>query len=141
MSLCPHSVFPSPSTGEVFLHHPRHLPQPQHHEGHRGERWGEGAGQTALLPQDHGAQTKQGSCYHVTQEVLANKKPGCVLLIVMTFLSLRYMQCYGLCMCKPMGCCCAPQNLPEIILISCINDLHLCREYFLKNIGERNMLM
>lgn len=28
------------------------------------------------------------------------------------------------------------QNLPEIILISCDNDLHLCREYFLKNIGK-----
>lgn len=28
------------------------------------------------------------------------------------------------------------QNLPEIILISCENDLHLCREYFLKNIGK-----
>ncbi|PWA30808.1 hypothetical protein CCH79_00017353, partial [Gambusia affinis] len=26
------------------------------------------------------------------------------------------------------------QNLPEIILISCDNDLHLCREYFMKNI-------
>uniref|UniRef100_A0A7N9AL27 PAX-interacting protein 1 n=1 Tax=Mastacembelus armatus TaxID=205130 RepID=A0A7N9AL27_9TELE len=28
------------------------------------------------------------------------------------------------------------KNLPEIILISCDNDLHLCREYFLKNIGK-----
>lgn len=28
------------------------------------------------------------------------------------------------------------QNLPEIIVISCDNDLHLCREYFLKNIGK-----
>ncbi|CAB1317487.1 unnamed protein product [Coregonus sp. 'balchen'] len=31
--------------------------------------------------------------------------------------------------------------LPEIILISCENDLHLCREYFLKNIGKRNTSM
>uniref|UniRef100_A0AAY4AE73 PAX-interacting protein 1 n=1 Tax=Denticeps clupeoides TaxID=299321 RepID=A0AAY4AE73_9TELE len=28
------------------------------------------------------------------------------------------------------------KHLPEIILISCENDLHLCREYFLKNIGK-----
>lgn len=31
------------------------------------------------------------------------------------------------------------QNLPEIILISCDNDLHLCREYFLKNIGKKHV--
>ncbi|KAL7385909.1 hypothetical protein ABVT39_001796 [Epinephelus coioides] len=30
------------------------------------------------------------------------------------------------------------KNLPEIILISCDNDLHLCREYFLKNIDVHN---
>ncbi|CDQ89746.1 unnamed protein product [Oncorhynchus mykiss] len=30
------------------------------------------------------------------------------------------------------------KNLPEIILISCENDLHLCREYFLKNIDVHN---
>ncbi|XP_060729385.1 PAX-interacting protein 1 isoform X2 [Tachysurus vachellii] len=30
------------------------------------------------------------------------------------------------------------KNLPEIILISCDNDLHLCREYFLKNIEVHN---
>lgn len=29
------------------------------------------------------------------------------------------------------------QDLPEIILISCENDLHLCREYFSKNIGMK----
>ncbi|KAG9355855.1 hypothetical protein JZ751_000697 [Albula glossodonta] len=28
------------------------------------------------------------------------------------------------------------KSLPEVILISCENDLHLCREYFLKNIGK-----
>lgn len=33
------------------------------------------------------------------------------------------------------------QNLPEIILISCDNDLHLCREYFLKNIGKKHSLL
>uniref|UniRef100_A0A3P8WZZ6 PAX-interacting protein 1 n=1 Tax=Cynoglossus semilaevis TaxID=244447 RepID=A0A3P8WZZ6_CYNSE len=30
------------------------------------------------------------------------------------------------------------KNLPEIILISCDNDLHLCREYFLRNIDVHN---
>uniref|UniRef100_A0A3Q1DF99 PAX-interacting protein 1 n=1 Tax=Amphiprion ocellaris TaxID=80972 RepID=A0A3Q1DF99_AMPOC len=30
------------------------------------------------------------------------------------------------------------KNLPDIILISCDNDLHLCREYFLKNIDVHN---
>uniref|UniRef100_A0A8C7HNT4 PAX-interacting protein 1 n=1 Tax=Oncorhynchus kisutch TaxID=8019 RepID=A0A8C7HNT4_ONCKI len=30
------------------------------------------------------------------------------------------------------------KNLAEIILISCENDLHLCREYFLKNIDTHN---
>ncbi|XP_035993720.1 PAX-interacting protein 1 isoform X2 [Fundulus heteroclitus] len=30
------------------------------------------------------------------------------------------------------------KNLPEIILISCDNDLHLCREYFMKNIDVHN---
>uniref|UniRef100_A0A671UQJ2 PAX-interacting protein 1 n=1 Tax=Sparus aurata TaxID=8175 RepID=A0A671UQJ2_SPAAU len=30
------------------------------------------------------------------------------------------------------------KNLPEIIVISCDNDLHLCREYFLKNIDVHN---
>ncbi|XP_076837704.1 PAX-interacting protein 1 [Brachyhypopomus gauderio] len=30
------------------------------------------------------------------------------------------------------------KNLPEIVLISCDNDLHLCREYFLKNIDVHN---
>uniref|UniRef100_A0A3P8YBM1 PAX-interacting protein 1 n=1 Tax=Esox lucius TaxID=8010 RepID=A0A3P8YBM1_ESOLU len=30
------------------------------------------------------------------------------------------------------------KNLPEIVLISCENDLHLCREYFLKNIDVHN---
>uniref|UniRef100_A0A673XUY9 PAX-interacting protein 1 n=1 Tax=Salmo trutta TaxID=8032 RepID=A0A673XUY9_SALTR len=30
------------------------------------------------------------------------------------------------------------KNLPEIILISCENDLHLCRDYFLKNIDVHN---
>uniref|UniRef100_A0AAY4C949 PAX-interacting protein 1 n=1 Tax=Denticeps clupeoides TaxID=299321 RepID=A0AAY4C949_9TELE len=30
------------------------------------------------------------------------------------------------------------KHLPEIILISCENDLHLCREYFLKNIDVHN---
>uniref|UniRef100_A0A3Q3B1C9 PAX-interacting protein 1 n=1 Tax=Kryptolebias marmoratus TaxID=37003 RepID=A0A3Q3B1C9_KRYMA len=30
------------------------------------------------------------------------------------------------------------KNLPEIILISCDNDLHLCREYFMKNIDIHN---
>ncbi|XP_056149133.1 PAX-interacting protein 1 [Lampris incognitus] len=30
------------------------------------------------------------------------------------------------------------KNLPEIIIISCDNDLHLCREYFLKNIDVHN---
>ncbi|XP_058482379.1 PAX-interacting protein 1 isoform X2 [Solea solea] len=30
------------------------------------------------------------------------------------------------------------KNLPEIVLISCDNDLHLCREFFLKNIDVHN---
>uniref|UniRef100_A0A3B5QGU2 PAX-interacting protein 1 n=1 Tax=Xiphophorus maculatus TaxID=8083 RepID=A0A3B5QGU2_XIPMA len=30
------------------------------------------------------------------------------------------------------------KNLPEIILISCDNDLHLCREYFMKSIDVHN---
>uniref|UniRef100_A0A4W4DRG6 PAX-interacting protein 1 n=1 Tax=Electrophorus electricus TaxID=8005 RepID=A0A4W4DRG6_ELEEL len=30
------------------------------------------------------------------------------------------------------------KNLPEIVLISCDNDLHLCREYFLKSIDVHN---
>ncbi|XP_034039105.1 PAX-interacting protein 1 isoform X2 [Thalassophryne amazonica] len=30
------------------------------------------------------------------------------------------------------------KNLPEIVLISCDNDLHLCREYFMKNIDVHN---
>ncbi|KPP73451.1 PAX-interacting protein 1-like, partial [Scleropages formosus] len=30
------------------------------------------------------------------------------------------------------------KSLPEIILISCENDLHLCKEYFLKNIEVHN---
>ncbi|KAG7266794.1 hypothetical protein CRUP_034609 [Coryphaenoides rupestris] len=30
------------------------------------------------------------------------------------------------------------KNLPEIILISCENDLHLCRDFFLKNIDVHN---
>ncbi|XP_038148080.1 PAX-interacting protein 1 [Cyprinodon tularosa] len=30
------------------------------------------------------------------------------------------------------------KNLPEILLVSCDNDLHLCREYFLKNIDVHN---
>uniref|UniRef100_A0A8C6LRC6 PAX-interacting protein 1 n=1 Tax=Nothobranchius furzeri TaxID=105023 RepID=A0A8C6LRC6_NOTFU len=30
------------------------------------------------------------------------------------------------------------KNLPEIILVSCDNDLHLCREYFMRNIDVHN---
>lgn len=41
--------------GEVFLPHPRDVPQPQHHEVHPRECWRKAAGQTALLQKDHGA--------------------------------------------------------------------------------------
>lgn len=48
-------------TGEVFLYNSRNLSEPQHNESYSGECRRESAVQAALLPQDHGAQAKQGT--------------------------------------------------------------------------------
>lgn len=52
---------PSSFTGEVFLYNSRNLSEPQHNESYSGECRRESAVQAALLPQDHGAQAKQGT--------------------------------------------------------------------------------
>ena len=56
--------------GEVLLHHPRDLPQPGHHEGHPGERWGKASAQAAFLSQDHGTQAEQGWYGENTQHIV-----------------------------------------------------------------------
>lgn len=43
------------NVGEVLLSHAWDLPEPQHHEIHPRECWRKVAGQTAVLPEDHGA--------------------------------------------------------------------------------------
>lgn len=48
-------------TGEVFLYNSRNLSEPQHNESYSRECRRESALQAALLPQDHGAQAKQGT--------------------------------------------------------------------------------
>lgn len=119
--------------GEVFLPDPGNLPQPQHHEGHPGERWRETAGQTALLQKGHGAQAEQGTSAdmlwphtHLISSLKRSQDEGLLCLSEQTQHDIT----------KSFSCIFfLVQNLPEIILISCDNDLHLCREYFMKSIG------
>ncbi len=54
-------LFLSSFTGEVFLYNSRNLSEPQHNESYSGQCRRESAVQAALLPQDHGAQAKQGT--------------------------------------------------------------------------------
>lgn len=105
-----------PPLGQVLLHHAWDLPESVHHEGDRGVCGREGLAQAAVLPEAHGAQAEQGGARARARA----RGPLC-----------------------GVACSAAddpgpsPQSLSEIILISCENDLHLCREYFARGIGRR----
>lgn len=74
----------------------------------------EGLAQAAVLPEAHGAQAEQGR----------GGAGG------------RGHLCRGASRSAANDPVPSPQSLSEIILISCENDLHLCREYFARGIGR-----